>query len=247
MVGDVVWQADELESAKAKAISTLAHDVKNPLAAIRLRAQVLARRIDEGQITKEQMLEGLRRIEDSTREACGVLSRALDNSRVVLGRPLDLAKVEVDLAQIAGSVAARYQSQTEQHHLAVDVRSPATGMWDPNRLERLVCELIDNAVKFSPSGGQIVIEIDAIEDEAGATATLTIKDPGIGIDEQERGRIFDRFFTGSGPHANRSGAGLGLAAAEQIAAQHGGCITVVSQLGEGSAFTAWLPMERKTA
>src|SRR5712664_1826578 len=108
---------------------------------------------------------------------------------------------------------------------------------DPSRLQRVVGNLVGNAIRYSPDGGEINVKLDAHD----ANAVLTVRDRGIGIPSQDQQRVFERFQRGSNVEGRIPGTGIGLAGARQIIEQHGGAITVKSQIGKGSTFTVRFP------
>jgi signal transduction histidine kinase len=120
--------------------------------------------------------------------------------------------------------------------------SPVMLRFDRERILQLLGNLIGNALKFTPRGGEVVVELA----DAADAATLSVRDSGPGIPEAELPRVFDRFFRGTNVgEARASGSGLGLAIARSIVEMHGGAIEVASVAGSGSTFTITLPRERE--
>ncbi|MBW3634795.1 MAG: ATP-binding protein, partial [Chloroflexi bacterium] len=109
-------------------------------------------------------------------------------------------------------------------------------------IERVIRNMLDNAIKYSPSGGDILIRTCRDEDEDGNWATLTIEDHGLGIPAVDLPFVFDRFRRGANVEQQIAGSGIGLSGACQIVSQHGGTIRVESTEGEGSTFTLRLPL-----
>jgi signal transduction histidine kinase len=116
------------------------------------------------------------------------------------------------------------------------------GVWDAARLGRVLDNLVANAIKYSPAGGQISIEVEQEVGAAGGWAALCVRDEGIGIPEADQPHIFERFRRGGNVVGHIAGTGIGLAGACQIVEQHGGSIVVSSREGAGSAFTIRLPL-----
>jgi signal transduction histidine kinase len=115
------------------------------------------------------------------------------------------------------------------------------GDWDEARIERIVANLVSNAVKYSPRGGEITITVDMEEREGQDWATLVVHDQGIGIPPAEVERIFEPYYRGSNIAGTVSGSGIGLAGTRNIVEQHGGLISVESEVGE-TTFTVRLPL-----
>jgi len=121
--------------------------------------------------------------------------------------------------------------------------SPITLRHDPVRIGQVVANLVGNAVKFTPRGGQVDV---TVRPEADGGASITVADTGIGIDPAELPRIFDRFFRGSrASEARGSGSGLGLAIVRGIVEMHGGTVSVESRVGAGSTFRVVLPAQAR--
>jgi signal transduction histidine kinase len=113
---------------------------------------------------------------------------------------------------------------------------------DRSRIERVVRNMLDNAVKYSPAGGDVVVHARREEDEDGIWGVVTIEDRGLGIPASDLPYVFDRFRRGGNVQQHIAGSGIGLTGAKQIVAQHGGAITVQSVECEGSTFTLRLPL-----
>jgi CRP-like cAMP-binding protein/anti-sigma regulatory factor (Ser/Thr protein kinase) len=116
------------------------------------------------------------------------------------------------------------------------------GLWDPWRLERVVSNLLNNAVKYSPRGGEIALCVSREQDALGWWGTLSIVDHGLGIPADELGSVFERYHRAANVRGRIGGSGIGLAGARQIVREHGGTLEVVSQEGVGSTFTLRLPI-----
>lgn len=116
------------------------------------------------------------------------------------------------------------------------------GHWDVARLERVVSNLLGNALTYSPPTGGIDLELNREDDGEGSRTVLRVRDRGIGIPTDEMARDFERFYRGRNVVGKIAGAGIGLAGARQIVEQHGGTIEVESQEGRGSTFTVRLPL-----
>jgi signal transduction histidine kinase len=117
-----------------------------------------------------------------------------------------------------------------------------TGNWDAAGLARVVSNLLSNAIKYSPNGSTITVAVARAAGASGEAAVLTVRDRGVGIPENELGRIFDPYHRGANVAGRTAGTGIGLVSARQIVEQHGGRITAESTLGQGSAFTVRLPL-----
>ena len=239
----------EFESQKDQFLAAASHDLKNPLTSIKARAQLLQRRASRVEGADGQsLLDGLRAIDQATSRITSMINELLDVARVQMGRPLLLDREPTDLADLARQVAAEYQPAADRHEIVLEVDAARhTGEWDRQRLERVLSNLVANAIKFSPEGGRIGLHIRDVSVDGAEWVALDVRDSGVGIPSDDLPRIFERFFRGSNVAGTIEGTGLGLAGAHQIAAQHGGHLAVESREGAGSTFTLMLPLDAEDA
>jgi signal transduction histidine kinase len=153
---------------------------------------------------------------------------------------LSLNKLLLDLPKEAHKLAKRFAGLTQIHEVKVDFPQdfpPVLG--DPERIEEVLMNLIENAMRFSPRGGIITIKGETLGNEV----SVTVADEGIGIPLRDQERIFERFYKVEDSLAKPTqGTGLGLYIGKTIIEAHGGRIWVESELGKGSRFTFTLPM-----
>jgi signal transduction histidine kinase len=136
-------------------------------------------------------------------------------------------------------VVDRNGELTDRHRFTVRIADDEPeGMWDRQRLVRVVDNLVSNALKYSPDGGEVRLE----SGERDGRAFIAVRDSGIGIPPSDRQRIFNPMFRG-GNAGQVIGTGLGLAGSRRLVEMMGGTIEVASVLGEGSTFTVWLPLQ----
>ncbi len=213
------------------------HDLRTPVAVIRTTAEIALRR----KRTDAEYRAALLRILETSVETSDLLESLLTLARADAGsaglelHPLDL-NVQVRKAQEQAVVLASEKS------LRLTLRAPEAPIWvraDAIAIHRLLLILIDNALKYTPAGGQCEIALTRTANEA----LITVADNGIGIPESELGAIFERFRRADRTRSRETpGAGLGLAIARWITQMHGGAITAESKLGRGSVFSVQLPM-----
>ncbi len=237
-----VTERKEAEGERVAFLDALAHDVKNPLSAIKGQAQLARRRLQRGTDDPERLDASLGGIETGVDGAVALIDELLDVARLRAGRSLDLRLLPVDLVALAEARAEEAVRGSDKHSIQLAAElTPIIGNWDEARLARVLDNLIGNAVKYTPNGGEIVVRIGLEEDVQGTWAVLSVRDPGIGIPVPDLSRIFERFQRGSNVAAF-GGTGIGLAGTRQIVEQHGGTITVASEEGVGSTFTVRLPL-----
>jgi signal transduction histidine kinase len=228
----------EVERFKDEMFSIASHDLKTPATVIKAQAQWLRRRVRQGE--HGDVEEGLTMISDQADRLAKLLNLLLDLSRIEAGR-LGLELAPTDLRGILMSMARALQSTTDAHFIEVSAPQGVIGHWDQRRIEEVVQNLLNNAVKYSPMGGRIEVRLTASDTDA----TVTVRDSGIGIPPGEVGKVFDRFFRGQ-DHRRLEGAGLGLYICQAIVSAHGGRIWAQSEgAGTGSTFGFTLPLHHE--
>ena len=157
-----------------------------------------------------------------------------------------LVESRFDLAELAARVAEELQTTTTQHRLTVHADEPVGVHADRRRIEEILINLIENAIKYSPQGGDITVTARRAPqpDGAGEQAVVAVSDRGIGIAPADLPHIFDRFYQAAGGrlHKGVRGLGLGLYIAREIVELHGGAMWVESAEGQGSSFYLTLPI-----
>ncbi|MDQ5852295.1 MAG: HAMP domain-containing histidine kinase [Chloroflexota bacterium] len=226
-------------------LSTLTHDLKTPLSAIMGYTQLLARRIArEGTPDPAKILEGLLRIEATAGKMTEQINGLLEIARLQQGEAPPLELEPVDLVALVQKVSAELQP-TARSKIAVETAVPSlVGQWDVDQLERMLTNLISNAIKYSPDGGDIRVELAMDEQTADglARAIVRVCDQGMGIPAEDLPYIFEPFRRGRNTIGRIDGTGIGLFSVRQIVEQHGGAIAVESEEGVGTTFTIHLPL-----
>ena len=233
-------------SGQAEFLAGLAHDLKTPLARIKLGAQLLRRRVRrEGRASDSEIDDGLAQIEADAMRMARYIDELAEAGKDGThgGRDASGAvRRPTDLVAIARHLAEAYQRSTDRHALRVESGcGRVVGMWDPARVERAVSNLLSNAVKYSPDGGDIVVTIRQEGDGDGAWATLSVADQGMGIPAEDLPHVFEEYHRGRNV-GRLQGTGIGLATVRQMVEQHGGAVAVRSAEGSGSVMTIRLPI-----
>ncbi len=226
-------------------LALLSHDLKNPLTAIKARTQLLQRQLSRSaQLNPDQLGESLADIASGVNRTLAVLNDLVAFGQVHPDRALDLQREPTDLVAIVKRVIRSFQPMAERHDIQIETSAPELiGSWDGSRIERVLENLLANAIKFSPKGGTIVVMIDRPADDNSSWAILRIQDQGVGIPPEDLPYIFEPFRRGRNVPVHVEGMGLGLAGVRTMIRQHGGTIDVVSELDQGSTFTVRLPLE----
>jgi PAS domain S-box-containing protein len=236
--------AQEAIRMRNELFSSVSHDLKNPLTGIKGMAQLLRRQISRMDAPgKDRLIEGLSSIDATASRMTAQIDELLDLARLQMGQPLGINRRRMDLANLVREVAMEQKRTTERHHITVETTpSELIGNWDPVRLGRVIANLLANAIKYSPAGGEIRVTMSQ-EDRGGSPwAVLSVQDHGIGIPEADLPRVFEGFHRAGNVAAQIAGTGLGLTSARQIVELHGGTIEAASEEGIGSTFTVKLPL-----
>ena len=225
-------------AARDEFMSTVSHDLKTPLTFIKGMAS-LRRRRAEATEDNRPLLEALEQIEQSASRMAAQLDELVDATRLESGRPLDLRVEQVDLVELASKAVHEHQQTSDRHSLCVSTElTQLVGQWDKLRLARVLDNLLDNAIKFSPRGGSVVVEL-AVED---GSAIVSVSDRGEGISASDLPHIFERFRRGRNVEGRIPGTGIGLAGVHRIVELHRGAIDVQSEVGVGTTFSIRLPI-----
>jgi signal transduction histidine kinase len=229
-------------------VEAAAHDLKGPLTTIKGQSQLMRRRLQRNAGGAPSSLTGgLDAIDDATDKAILLIHELLDAAHLRAGRALDLDRHLVDLVDIARAVATDLARTTNNHSIRVEAGSDQVViLGDSIRIERVVGNLITNAIKYSPDGGEILVTVARDDSDPQPWATVTVKDQGVGIPTIDLPHIFERYRRGSNVGAI-GGAGVGLAGVRQIIEQHDGTVAVESEERRGSTFTLRVPLAAATA
>ncbi len=233
--GAEVQAREEAARLKDDFLSAAAHDLRTPLTTLLLHAEMLRRRAQQA---PDEPIE-LRRLDAIMHEGNrlkALVTDLLDAARAERGRLVGEREV-VDLRQLALESA---QAVAGQHHqLRLDVPEPVMVPVDPDRVRQLLHNLIENAIKYSPEGGEIVITLGVSSGEA----VIKVSDRGIGVLPEDLPNLFDRFHRGKNVDDRRfHGLGLGLYICRTIVEEHGGRIWATSEVGRGTTFHVVLPL-----
>jgi heavy metal sensor kinase len=227
---------DRLEAAftaQRRFVADASHELRTPLTTIRGNIELLRRTRD---LPPEEVDEALADIASEAQRMSRLVTELLRLARADAGQDLPREPVHLD------EVLRNVQRQTQLHNPQIQVRLQPTEaalvLGSPDALLELFLILVDNALKYTPPGGEVEL---SVEREDGGYAAR-VQDNGVGIDPEDLPHIFERFYRATKVRQH-GGTGLGLSIARWIAEQHGGRIGVESTIGQGSTFTVWLPAE----
>jgi signal transduction histidine kinase len=236
-------QAQAAVRVRDESMSEISHDLAQPLTALRFTTESLKHDMDSGtELERKQIARELERIDSAARQIGGMLSELSDLAKLQMGRDLVLQCRSLDIVPLVQSVADDLKRFSKRHRIRVEESDhELVGQWDEVRLRRVLSNLLDNAIKYSPRGGEILVSLDSVTRDGIQQARVVVKDRGIGIPEADLPYVFDRFYR-AGNSGRMAGTGIGLSGVRQIVEQHGGSVAVESQEGQGTTVTVLLPL-----
>lgn len=231
---DVTGLVDAL-SAKEELISNVSHEFRSPLMSVLGNVDLV---LDESDALSPAAVQRLEVVQRNAERLLSLVSDLLVSASAVLA----VHARRTDLASLIDTTVGSAQTQADASHVSLSIDAPAP-LWahaDPLRISQALDNLVSNAIKYSPDGGEVTVRARTSDD----WVQLQVQDTGMGISEEETSRIFTRFFrTQAAQQAAIPGVGLGLSITKTIVERHGGAITCESKPGAGTTFTMTLPRE----
>jgi two-component system sensor histidine kinase GlrK len=241
----MVRRLDELDRLKRDFLSSVSHEIKTPLVAMQETTRLL---LDEvpGPLTDKQ-----RRIVDlqyqSQERLQRMISDLLDVSRMEAG-VMTYSFGDVDLGPVVSRAIEVFEACAAERDIRLEGRvaaQPGTVRCDPDRITQVVHNLVENALRFSPAGGAVTLQVERLRTHQPprAAVRVTVRDQGIGVPDEHKDRVFERFYQVKDPQAGSASRsfGLGLTICQRIVNAHGGRIWVEDAPGRGAAFVFELP------
>ena len=228
------------EKQKDEFMSIASHELKTPITTIKAFTQILLQRSKKQ--NDNQNLNYLEKMDKQVNNLTNLVSDLLDVSRIQAGK-MSLEKEVFDINELLNDTINNLQITHPSHKLIKQGEIKAEINADKRRIEQVLINLINNAVKYSPNGDKVEINIEKVVDK---NVNISIKDYGIGINKNDQKKIFKRFYVSEENRENRFfGLGLGLFISSEIIKRHKGEINVESTKGKGSTFTISLPLAKK--
>jgi two-component system CheB/CheR fusion protein len=232
-------RAELADHIKDEFLATISHELRGPLQAMAGWTHIL-----RGDVDASRLAKGLAAIDRGVQTQMRLIEDLLDHSRIVAGQ-LHLKLGALDLGAVAELVLETVRLEAEAKNLHLELLQSAAAeslriVGDPDRLQQVVLNLVNNAIKFTPSGGRIEVWIGRV----GTRMHLTVSDTGAGIRPDFLAHVFERFRQGdAAPNRRHQGLGLGLAIVRQLVELHGGTVSVESAgVGRGAKFMVSLPI-----
>jgi len=247
----------ELDRMKSRFFANISHEFRTPLTLILGPIETIYQRIPDRETRRD--LSMMRR---NGQRLLRLINQLLDLSRLEAGK-LKLQARPGDLLAFLKGIVFSFESLTRQRKIDLRFQSPENLppiYFDPDKLEKVFINLLSNAFKFTPAGGEIIVAVDIppappskggipppppFEGGAGGMLEIRVRDTGPGISPQHLPHIFDRFYSsGEGYSKDQQGSGIGLALTRELVELHHGKISVNSEAGRGAEFTILLPLEK---
>jgi signal transduction histidine kinase len=243
---DANRKLQKLDELKSKFLSTVSHELRTPLTSIKAFAEILLDSRDPNLETQKRFL--------------GIINEESDRLSRLISDLLDLTKIEsggvswmmrsVDLREIVGQSKELLAPHVEEKRIQLNVaESHPLPVWvDADRVQQVITNLVDNAIKFCSEGGKVQIRLDQSAESGphkalkGNYAVVTVADDGPGIPPEDRERVFEPFYQGASHRSSGSGTGLGLAICKEIVLHHKGEVWFKSEPGSGSEFYFTVPL-----
>jgi len=235
------------ERARDGLLATVTHDLKNPLTAIQGIAELTGEQAArKGTPSNERIAARQGAIVTAATQMTALLNELLDAMQLQMGQPLALRPHPADLVGLVRRVID-HQREIAERPIRVEADGSAVVCdVDAERIERVIGNLVSNAIKYSPKGEGVVVRLTRDQETDGAWAVLTVADRGVGIPAEDLPHVFDRFYRAENT-GDVQGAGIGLASVREVVEQHGGTATIASREGVGMTVTVRLPVAGSSA
>ncbi|SDW56692.1 two-component system, OmpR family, sensor histidine kinase ResE [Marininema mesophilum] len=234
-----VTEERRLDKLRTDFVANVSHELRTPLAMLQGYSEAL---LDGFAQTPEEQREIATVINDESLRMGRLVRELLDLARMEAGH-IRLETASVDVTELGRRILRKFQAIAREQEVTLIDKIPsifAEVIWDEDKVEQVLTNLVDNAIRHTPKGGKVTLTINRIGDKA----QLTVKDTGSGIPEEDLPFVFERFYKAdkARTRGQSGGTGLGLSIVKHIVEAHGGTVTAKSKLGEGTRFVVQLPL-----
>ncbi len=240
IIHDVTHERD-VDRMKTEFLSTAAHELRTPLTSIQGFSEIL---LNKKGLTKKEVKKFLTYINDQAVNLANIVNDLLDISRIESGKGYSLHKVQCDFNEMIKEIISYYDKQVEKHTFKISLPSKTEEPFlDKDKIEQVLKNIIDNAIKYSPKGDEI--RITCIKENNNVK--VSVKDQGIGMTSEQVDKIFDKFYRVDTSDSAPTGTGLGMTIVKYLIEAHGGKVWVESELGKGTTVSFTIPLKSNTA
>ena len=232
---------ENFDRSRSQFVQNASHELKTPLATMKILLENLIYQPDMPSEIQQEFLGDMNHEID---RLSGIITDLLTLTQVDSQAATALHAAPCNLSALAEETVHALRPAAEKQRLTLhaDIAPNVTLLCDESKISQVIYNLLDNAIKYTPEGGEASITLA----QQGREAVLTVTDNGIGIPEADQAHIFDRFYRVDKARSRQTGGtGLGLSIVRQMVQLHGGTISVASQPGQGSAFTVVLPVRKE--
>jgi len=230
-------QEREIDRMKRDFVSSVSHELRTPLTSIKAYTETILR---DPNMHDEKKREFLISIDEESNRLADLVNGLLEISQLESGR-IEVLKQYVDIKDVIEQAVSSLKRPAEDKNIGIHVNTCNHNpeVWgNESKIRSMISNLINNAIKFTPAGGDVRISIEC---QHGGLI-ICVSDTGIGIPEEETQKIFERFYRVRQSGKQIPGTGLGLAIVNEVAVMHGGRVDVESKLGCGTTFRIFLPL-----
>ncbi len=233
-----------IDDAKSQFISVAAHELRTPIATIMGYTELLSDQGMIGSFNDKQRRDFLATIYESSERLSTIIDDILDVSRIESGQRLPLQKTPLSIKDLLEKLLYRLSlKSSRQVSLEIKPEVPERLLFDGHRIDQVIENLLSNAIKYSPKQSLISIVVEADD----RRCSITVTDQGIGMSDEQKSHVFDKFYRADSSNTAVQGLGLGMSIVKKIIDDHEGTIFIDSTLGEGTSVRFTLPRDNKSS
>ncbi len=234
-------QKEELDQMKFRFFTNISHELRTPLSLILLPLESIMKEMKDSKLYPR-----LETMHHNARELLSLVNHLLDFRKLEMGGE-KLHPVMGDIGAFAVETAESFKGMAQRKNISLEFENGLTRTmmaFDKSQMSKIMNNLLSNAMKFTPSGGYVSMKLSSAEENGGPMLRIDVSDTGSGIPQSDMEHIFDRFYQ-SGNAEMTTGSGIGLSLVKQYAEMHSGRVAVSSEVGQGTVFSVWIPMDLK--